>query len=252
MKKYKGDDFWKRKGPQNGMSSMPNEPPPIYEKLDERMPQSSQGFYAPDKTFLGQPGTLARSGTWGSQQGSQQGTLRKGGNEEAITANIMAGYGSESATLQNSGQQPFVLGARINNDPLGQPTSPSNAYQAPPKPLPVYRDSQLSSLSSGFGDGDIVLTQPVMPQPLTAPPPVVTQALRTTSNDDAERYEKRETIYTQTSEDRPVRFRTIDSWVNQQTGRVQRASSRAKDRGEVPVMPAIPGQLNVTQQTVYR
>ncbi|KAK7747138.1 hypothetical protein SLS62_009193 [Diatrype stigma] len=228
---------------------MSNEPPPVYEKLDERMPQSSQGFYGPDKTFFGQPGTLMRSGTWGSQQGSQQGTLRKGGNEEATIANI-AGYGSESATMQNSAQQPFVLGARITNDPLGLSNSPSNPYPAPPQ-LPVYRDSQLSSLSSGFGDGDIVLTQPVMPQPLTAPPPVVTQALRT-ANDDAERYEKRETVYTQTSEDRPARFRTIDSWVNQQTGRVQRASSRAKDRGEVPVMPAIPGQLNVTQQTAYR
>lgn len=223
---------------------MPNEPPPIYEKLDGPRSQS-QGFYGPDKTFSRQPGSLVQSGTWGSQQG----TFRRPTDEEGTLANIVAGYGSQSGTLQNTTPN-LTLGGRISDDQIGLANQVVDPYNTAPKQLPVYRISQLSSLSSGFGDGDIVVSHPVEPQPLTAPPPVVTQPLRTT--EDAERYDKRETVYTQTSEDRPARFRSINSWVNQQTGRVQRASSRARERGEVPVMPAIPGEVAATQQTAYR
>ncbi|OTA91614.1 hypothetical protein M434DRAFT_397128 [Hypoxylon sp. CO27-5] len=63
---------------------------------------------------------------------------------------------------------------------------------------------------------------------------------------------RRETVYTTTSEDRPARFRSITSWVNQQAGRTKRAGSRARERGEIPVMPAIPGEISTIRQTAYR
>ena len=160
------------------------------------------------------------------------------------------------------------MGIRIPDTPGTQPpvlpTPVSDTSEAARRQLPTYRESQLSSLSSGFGDGDMM-----GPQPLTAPPPAAApgpvpamppggyaaggmenQRDSWVSRGGAD--SRRETVYTQTSEDRPVRFRSINSWVNQQTGRVQRANSRARERGEVPVMPAIPGQMNVTQQTAYR
>lgn len=77
--------------------------------------------------------------------------------------------------------------------------------------------SEISSLSSGFGDGDIILgpngtgtystTNQDYASDLRPPPPI----------------RQRETVYTEVSEDGAPRFRTVNSWVRQQTGRVRRA-----------------------------
>ncbi len=284
MKKYKiGGELverfgWARRDFDDGPSGTHNEPPPIYEKGDGGAPQA-QGRYVAEKTYSRQS-SLRRTGTWGSQQGSlrrtgprdshqaglrrtgtwgsQNALLRKPATEEEdnTLSDVIAGYQTGSETLQNTNPN-LIVGGRISDNQVALANQPSDPYSTTKQQGP-YRISQLSSLSSGFGDGDIVIAQPVLPQPLTAPPPVAAQPLRASDN-DADRAswfgrpnEKRETVYTQASEDRPIRFRSINSWVNQQTGRVQRASSRARERGEVPVMPAIPGELNVTQQTAYR
>ncbi|KAH7037915.1 uncharacterized protein B0I36DRAFT_359546 [Microdochium trichocladiopsis] len=121
-----------------------------------------------------------------------------------------------------------------------------------------YRMSDVSSLSSGFGDGDFIVTQP-----LPAPPRAATSQPSAPSQRGSAAYSRppswtsqpesrRETVYTTTSEDRPARFRTLSSWVNQQSGRVKRADSRAQERGEIPVMPAIPGEMSFIRQTTYR
>ena len=123
-------------------------------------------------------------------------------------------------------------------------------YLSPTQPQAQrnYRNSELSSLSSGFGDGEMIIpaayqtaaqTSDVTPRP---PPSTRTRSSvgNTSSN--------RDTMYTATSEDQPARFRTISSWVDQQTGRIHRAQQRVKDGvvvvpgGEegVPPVPGVP------------
>ncbi|PKS13312.1 hypothetical protein jhhlp_000083 [Lomentospora prolificans] len=124
----------------------------------------------------------------------------------------------------------------------------------------AYRVSELSSLSSGFGDGDIIIQQTwpgqglgigtvvsaaVVPQPpaATVPPQNVRQSVAQASDTG---WSRRDTIYTETSEDLPPRFRNINSWVDQQKGRIQRAVKRAKDgelspEGSGNAVPPVPG-----------
>ena len=105
----------------------------------------------------------------------------------------------------------------------------------------LSRISGLSSLSSGFGDGDII----VQPTFLQLPPPSV-PSLRQSNNlvgrCSWQSWTNRETVYTETSEDSPARFRSIGSWVGQQTGRVRRAQKRAENgEASVPPVPDLPG-----------
>ncbi|KAI0550204.1 hypothetical protein F4679DRAFT_583697 [Xylaria curta] len=116
---------------------------------------------------------------------------------------------------------------------------PSDAYN--PAQRQVYRASEISSLSSGFGDGDIIMPPPnIIPKPPTAP---------VTNNSDTNNrpfswmsrtasVKKRETVSTTTSE-HPTRFRSVNSWVDQQKERLKRANSRTRAREEVPAIPQI-------------
>jgi hypothetical protein len=115
---------------------------------------------------------------------------------------------------------------------------PSNAYDSTQRQ--VNRLSDLSSISSGFGDGDIVV-----PETVLKPEAAVTQTTQSTnfltrfswmSRRDAG---DRETVYTQ-SDDRPAKYRSIGSWVNQQTGRLKRAEERGQADAEAPPVPNIP------------
>lgn len=55
---------------------------------------------------------------------------------------------------------------------------------------------------------------------------------------------RRDTVCTEASEDTPPRFRTVNSWVRQQSGRVKREKQREEDAatesGTPPPVPAIP------------
>ncbi|TLS23603.1 uncharacterized protein PpBr36_05856 [Pyricularia pennisetigena] len=119
--------------------------------------------------------------------------------------------------------------------------------------------SMLSSLSSGFGDGDIIVDD--QPQSWPQPPPpqglsaeqlsyVQTQApsshqqslnippnARTSSRTSWMSRSNRDTVYTQASDDSAPRFRTVSSWVHQQTSRVRRAEHRAKANGQTSSVP---------------
>ncbi|KAI1340488.1 hypothetical protein F5Y15DRAFT_41109 [Xylariaceae sp. FL0016] len=264
---------WRRNGANGGMY-IPNEPPPMYDK-GEFGAMSMDGYYGPGKMYPPGPGSVARSNT-GSiarsyRSGSQRGTMRQAMDDEVPLANIMESYPqSNDGTLRRYPQgdegtlerYPIENGGTLGSseptmrsrmpDPYYNQSElarqPSDAYD--PGQRQVYRASQLSSISSGFGDGDIVVPQPLA---VAKPEPAIA------SNNAAGRFswmsrpdERRETVYTTTSEDRPARFRSVTSWVNQQTGRVKRANSRAQERHEVPVIPAIPGQVSTTQQTAYK
>lgn len=116
----------------------------------------------------------------------------------------------------------------------------------------VYRASELSSISSGFGDGDIIVPPPAAVQPGSGPRPfsfVKTPDLSRNSS-VANRSEigsngQRDTVYTTTSEDMPVRYRSVNSWVNQQTGRAQRNAQRS-DAEDVPPVPDLPPEQRLT------
>ncbi|KAI0448051.1 hypothetical protein F4803DRAFT_5489 [Xylaria telfairii] len=110
---------------------------------------------------------------------------------------------------------------------------PSDAYN--PAQRQVYRASEISSLSSGFGDGDIIMPPPNV----IRKPPVTQVASNTDTNNRPFSWMSRTT----TTSERPTRFRSVNSWVDQQKERIKRASSRARMREDVPAMP---GQINIT------
>lgn len=102
----------------------------------------------------------------------------------------------------------------------------SNAYD--PSQKEANHISYLSSISSGFGDSL------VMPDDSAPPQIPVSRFSWTTASQGAP--QNRDTIYTTTSEETAPRFRTVKSWVAQQTGRMERKQSNM----EVPAMPEIP------------
>lgn len=127
------------------------------------------------------------------------------------------------------------------------------AYLSAPNSQPQlqHRASNLTSLSSGFGDGDIIIPSAYHPPRSGAstpqPPPSTV-----TASSAGNALSNRDTIYTATSDDQPARFRTVSSWVNQQKGRIHRAQQRVKDgnwvageREGVPPVPGVPAGAGV-------
>lgn len=234
LKKYSEARGWDNldDGQFNGQSS-------FYEKSGGRGTlQLDTGFYATNQNAMSyQPGSatqglpqfslhnspitvsptstmLARSNTVSAQHGTYQST------ENGTLNNIFNQYGNGSTLGQNIGQ------AGMNS--YGQPRRQPN------------RASEISSLSSGFGDGDILV------------PPAVAQvpAQGNMSRESWLSRGNRETIYTETSEDSPPRFRTVNSWVNQQTGRVKRQQAREGEDGDVPPVPGLPNMPPEPQFTM--
>ncbi|KAI1457134.1 hypothetical protein F4805DRAFT_201853 [Annulohypoxylon moriforme] len=252
---------WQRRGPQDGSQDgramyMTNEAPPLYEKGEYGTMQS--GIYGPGKPYPPGPGSAARS----VMSNSEMGTLRQMPNNDSALASILDQYpaGNDGAannsnvnlTLRSQSTQPYYTASELARQ---QPDTYAQQRRA------GNRASELSSISSGFGDGDIIIPPP-MAVSKSATDDAVDESTQENTRDSTrdstreswmDREEgRRETVYTTTSEDRPARFRSITSWVNQQAGRAKRAGSRARERGEVPVMPAIPGEISAIRQTAYR
>jgi hypothetical protein len=104
--------------------------------------------------------------------------------------------------------------------------------------------SYLSSLSSGFGDAQIIIPESGLIKPNS-------QGARQSSHQSRKfswvssvpgirREGDRDTVYTRSSVDSAPRFRSVTSWVAQQTGRLGRGQQN--DR-EVPNLPEIPRTL---------
>ncbi|KAK2046333.1 hypothetical protein LZ31DRAFT_204501 [Colletotrichum somersetense] len=191
-------------------------------------------------TYNGQQGVFnSQTGTYTSQVGtfsSQTGTYVSHAPSGSITQIIgQYGNGTDPNMTLRSG---VGAGAYFNQSELAR--QPSDAYD--PARRQVNRASELSSISSGFGDGDIIV--PGMPGMVLQPPPPVSQPLRASrmGNDRMSwaNRSNRETVYTEASEDLPPRFRTVDSWVNQQTGRVKRAQARPQTDEDIPPVPGLP------------
>jgi hypothetical protein len=214
---------------------MANELPPVYEKGDANSMQNA-GFYGAEKRYPQQPGGLVRSNTIGSQRSILSQPLAPGSvvviPAEDYAAMSQAASGDGSSTLRSLMPDPF-----FNQSELAR--QPSDAYD--PAQRQVNRASEISSLSSGFGDFDIII-----PDTVNKPPPAAAQLRQ--SNNFITRFSwmsrrdngQRETVYTATSEDRPARFRSVNSWVNQQTGRVKRADERRQADDDIPAVPTLP------------
>lgn len=214
----------------------PSEPPSTYDKAEMG--------YGPDKAY-----TVADLQARSSYAYSGGGTLRRQAPEMPLDVQYTLSRKAPSLSSADDRAIEQYYNELFGAQPPASARDPAQRQ---------YRLSEVSSLSSGFGDGEIVVTQP-----LPAPPRAAASQPSAPSPRGSARYSRppswvsqaesrRETMYTNTSEDRPARFRTLSSWVNQQSGRVKRQDSRAQERGEIPVMPAIPGEMSFTRQTAYR
>jgi hypothetical protein len=161
---------------------------------------------------------------------------------------------SDSSTDPNGTLRSRMPDAFYNQSELAR--QPSDAYD--PARRQVNRASELSSISSGFGDGDIIISSDSYLMPKM--PPTASTNMRQSTNmvgrfswmsrsggggGGPGSNSGRDTIYTQASEDSPPRFRTVTSWVNQQAGRIKRAQQKNGDEEDAPAVPQIPGQLGV-------
>ncbi|EEU39512.1 uncharacterized protein NECHADRAFT_70309 [Fusarium vanettenii 77-13-4] len=112
--------------------------------------------------------------------------------------------------------------------------------------------SYLSSISSGFGDGDIVVTPtnntiqtiPSQPAPATLPSRLTTwRSTSTLGRRDTETSSgRRDTVSTEASFDIRPRFHSVNSWVKQQNGHLRRAQRQQESSpdGSTPPVPTLP------------
>ncbi|KAJ3525400.1 hypothetical protein NM208_g11656 [Fusarium decemcellulare] len=107
--------------------------------------------------------------------------------------------------------------------------------------------SELSSISSGFGDGDIVVTPtnqtiqtlPSQPAAVAAPSRQSTWRSTNTWRSTSTLGGKRDTMSTEASVDVRPRFHTVNSWVKQQNGHLRRAQQEYTSDGDAPPVPAL-------------
>lgn len=168
-----------------------------------------------------------------------------------FSPNSATQYGGEGTmqTFATSATDRSRMPGYFNQSELAR--TASAAYD--PATRAVYRASELSSISSGFGDGDIIVPPPAtLQQGQDARPLSFAKSAgsRSRANSIANRSEsgsngQRDTIYTTTSEDMPARYRSVNSWVNQQTGRVERQQRRDNDE-DVPPVPMLPPEQRLT------
>ncbi|KAH7173474.1 uncharacterized protein B0J16DRAFT_191517 [Fusarium flagelliforme] len=95
--------------------------------------------------------------------------------------------------------------------------------------------SELSSISSGFGDGDIVITpsyQTAQSMP-SQPTPSRQPTWKSTNT-----HSRRDTVSTVASVETRPRFHSVNSWVKQQNGQLRRAQ-RQQEQSDAPPVPAL-------------
>ena len=140
----------------------------------------------------------------------------------------------------------------------------SNIHE--PSQNQVGHMSYLSSLSSGFGDGLIMLEGSTNPnsrqtyrQSQSQSQNPATANRFSWARSQSQGQGQRDTVYTTTSEESAPRFRSVTSWVAQQTGRVQ-VEKHQKVQGQVPDVPAMPvevhaglnHQRNISEDPVFK
>ncbi|KAF5689172.1 hypothetical protein FCIRC_1502 [Fusarium circinatum] len=152
-----------------------------------------------------------------------------------------------STTFVERAVEVQVVARHDPKDSLSTPYKPQQ-HKRIPSTTPYAYDvgrrqtgvSELSSISSGFGDGDIVVTPttqtvqsvPSRPEPSRQP-----------TWKSANSVGRRDTVSTVASVDTRPRFRSVNSWVKQQNGqlrRAQRQQENSLDSDAPPVPPLAP------------
>lgn len=216
--------------------------------------QQQQAMHLPQLQTNFGPSMMANNPFASPQDGSNPSTLSPQAAAQYSAA--MMGSGTMgSGTMGNGTMETFesltsdrsrMPDAYFNQSELARQAS--TAYD--PAKRAVYRASELSSISSGFGDGDFIIPAPpaaaLQPQGGESRPiSYAKSASRSRSNSTVNGNGQRDTVYTTTSEDLPARYRSVNSWVNQQTGRVQRQQARDDD-SDVPPVPSLPAEERYT------
>ncbi|KAH7140731.1 hypothetical protein EDB81DRAFT_63216 [Dactylonectria macrodidyma] len=146
---------------------------------------------------------------------------------------------------------------RLSAQDKSVPTTPRYTYSLSKRQTGV---SELSSISSGFGDGDIIITADnTVSTVRTGTIPSIPEAVADPSQQSSRRSNaassvrsyggesrqssvrgdsRRDTTLTEVSLDGRPRFRSVNSWVTQQSGHLRRAQ-RGVD-GDAPPVPMLP------------
>ncbi|KPM34894.1 hypothetical protein AK830_g11678 [Neonectria ditissima] len=126
---------------------------------------------------------------------------------------------------------------RLSASGKAMPTTPKWTFGHSKRQTGV---SELSSISSGFGDGDIIITpsNTNTVTTVTVPSPAVA-ASRQSSMHSSRRDARRDTASTDVSLDARPRFHSVNSWVKQQTGHMRREQQHGAD-GDAPPVPMLP------------
>lgn len=230
-----------------------SDPPPQYEGYvsDKKQIANRKSIYASETPVTG--AALSRANSQQLQDGHEtliNNPAPLGISEPAQTTPVSAldnFYNNTSATTQKTLlsrqiSNGYDATARTQDTFLTQQTS--NLYD--PNQREVNHLSYLSSISSGFGDG-LMIPEPVAQrqQPRQSTRQSTRQSRKFSWMVSSSRARPngpagdRDTVYTTASVETVPRFRTVNSWVAQQAGRVQKQFSNSNSR-EVPAIPAIP------------
>ncbi|KAG5949799.1 hypothetical protein E4U53_005752 [Claviceps sorghi] len=194
---------------------------------------TDSGWTNLDHSYVGPANKTAASSTGGAQRHPSQ--------APAIVVRTEIVRKSFRAGRENSGAHPQVAEQQSVSCTEGQHSHAPGLGTQPCKPCP----SDNSSLSSGFGDGQFMMnnnnqndsdnaldgayrseTPAAVVTTINAPSFSAVQ--RDSASIRSERGFRRDTVCTEASEDLPPGFRTVHSWVRQQSSRVARAKQRAR------------------------
>lgn len=218
-------------------------------RVSQAQQQQQQAMQLPQLQMNFSPSTMGSNPFISPQDVSNASTFRPQVVAQYSTGSIgtgTMGNGTMETYESLSSDRSRMADAYYNQSELARQASA--AYD--PAKRAVYRASELSSISSGFGDGDFIIPPPPAAalQPQGGEPRPMSYAkstARSRSNSTVNGNGQRDTVYTTTSEDLPARYRSVNSWVNQQTGRVQRQQARDND-ADVPPVPSLPAEDRYT------
>jgi hypothetical protein len=192
--------------------------------------------------LLDSPAPLGVSSTEATQQSATETFYGTNTHASPLARNPITSAGNSNSTLQDM-TLTRIHSSGYSNGETYLTRQTSDAYD--PNQREVNHLSYLSSLSSGFGDGLIV------PEPTVVAGNGLRQTYRASQQSGIPRFSwqrsialerktstrDRDTVYTQASVESAPRFRSVNSWVAQQSSRVERQVDSDKELASMPPLP---------------